>query len=250
MLYCIITNNINVKPVGLGSGSKLLSSLKSRVVYLASSFGIVSTVQRAAQATLQAGWSILLPTANERAQTLSSLLPNAGLETGIISCGQRFMTDLLVWSLMADGGLETALFDALRAEIVELADIDETFDTPTSHSTIPLLHLVKQLLRNGSSLTQLRLQELKSSCKVNHFKATTTPSSNLLMRFQRLLIGKIYTKDSNCLQAAESLLKKYLYQISSHVTDTLNLAHEVAMINPKNFLHVVQILKGDIIGKF
>lgn len=160
-----------MKSVGLGSGSKLLGSLKSRVVYLASSFGIVSTVQKAAQATLQASWSILLPTANERAQTLSSLLPNAGefpfnsgiidhvfdlilnksfylgIETAVISCGQRFMTDLLVWSLMADGGLETALFDALRAEIVELADIDETFDIPTSQTTIPLLHLVKQLLR-------------------------------------------------------------------------------------------------------
>lgn len=183
------------------------------------------------------------------------------------------MTDLLVWSLMADGGLETAIFDALRAEIVELAEIDETFDTPTTHTTIPLLHLVKQLLRyfllprnfqvccrrwlyllmsyrNGSSLTQMRLQELKTSCKVNHVKGTTTPSSNLLMRFQRLLIGKIYARDSNCLQAAESLLKKYLHQIGTHVTETLNLAHEVAMVNPKNFMHVVQILKGDVVGKF
>lgn len=70
------------------------------------------------------------------------------------------------------------------------------------------------------------------------------------MRFQRLLIGKIYTKDNNCLQAAESLLKKYLCQISAHVTETLNLAHEVVMINPKNFMHVIQILKGDIVGKF
>ncbi|KAK9747387.1 hypothetical protein QE152_g5317 [Popillia japonica] len=191
ILYCIIANNLNVKSIGLASGSKLLGSLKSRVVYLASSVGIVSTVQRAAQATLQAGWSILLPTANERAQTLSSLLPNTSLETGgLISC-------------------ETALFDALRSEIVELADIDETFDTPTSQTTIPLLHLIKQLLRNGSSLTQLRLQELKSSCKVNYSKSTTTPSCNLLMRFQRLLIGKIYTKvqvyDDSKLQPADAL---------------------------------------------
>lgn len=57
------------------------------------------------------------------------------------------MTDLLVWSLMADGGLETALLEALRVEIIELADTDETFEMSPSHITIPLLHLVKQLLR-------------------------------------------------------------------------------------------------------
>lgn len=48
---------------------------------------------------------------------------------------------------MADGGLETALFEALRTEMAELADAEETFEVPTSHTTIPLLHLVKQLLK-------------------------------------------------------------------------------------------------------
>ena len=48
---------------------------------------------------------------------------------------------------MADGGLETALLEALRVEIIELADTDETFEMSPSHITIPLLHLVKQLLR-------------------------------------------------------------------------------------------------------
>lgn len=35
-------------------------------------------LQGAAQATLQTGWSILLPTAEERAKALSSLLPSTG----------------------------------------------------------------------------------------------------------------------------------------------------------------------------
>lgn len=48
---------------------------------------------------------------------------------------------------MADSGLETALCEALRAEITELADAEETFDVPTNQTTIPLLHLVKQLLK-------------------------------------------------------------------------------------------------------
>lgn len=69
------------------------------------------------------------------------------LDGGIISCGHRFMTDLLVWSLMADGGLEMALAEALKSEMSELADVDEAFDVPSSNTTIPLLHLIKQLLK-------------------------------------------------------------------------------------------------------
>lgn len=57
------------------------------------------------------------------------------------------MTDLLVWSLMVDGGLEMALYEALRVEIAELAEADETFEIPTCNTAIPLLHLIKQLLK-------------------------------------------------------------------------------------------------------
>jgi E3 ubiquitin-protein ligase HERC2 len=53
-------------------------SLKQHVVELASNIGVLNTIQSAAQATLQAGWSILLPTADERAKTLSALLPSTG----------------------------------------------------------------------------------------------------------------------------------------------------------------------------
>lgn len=249
-LHTIINNNLEVKSLNLDPGSKLLMSLKSKVIQLATSSNILLTVQEVAQSTLQAGWSILLPTANERAQTLSSLLPNAALEPTQISCGHRFMTDLLVWSLMVDGGLETALLEALRVEIAELADADETFELTATHSAIPLLHLVKQLLRNGSSLTQLKLEEFKRSGKLPQQKALSSPSVSLLQRFQRLLIGKIYGKEADCVQAAESLLRKYLCQLSVHVTETLNLAHQIGVSNSKSFLFVVQILKGDIIGEF
>lgn len=64
--------------LGLGLGSVLLNNLKQTVVVLASNAGVLSTVQAAAQAVLQSGWSVLLPTAEERARALSSLLPNAG----------------------------------------------------------------------------------------------------------------------------------------------------------------------------
>ena len=64
--------------LGLGLGSGLLNNLKQTVVMLASNAGVLNTVQAAAQAVLQSGWSVLLPTAEERARALSSLLPNAG----------------------------------------------------------------------------------------------------------------------------------------------------------------------------
>lgn len=57
----------------------MLNSLKTQVVYLASAANILPTVQNSAQVALQTGWSILLPTANGRARTLSSLLLNTGI---------------------------------------------------------------------------------------------------------------------------------------------------------------------------
>lgn len=67
----MITHNMDSKSVGLGNNSALLASIKQRCVNLASVSGILATIQEAAQAVLQTGWSILLPTANERAKTLS-----------------------------------------------------------------------------------------------------------------------------------------------------------------------------------
>lgn len=43
-----------------------------------------------------------------------------GHDVSIMSPGQRFMTDLLVSSLMADGGLESALEAAIKNEISEI----------------------------------------------------------------------------------------------------------------------------------
>lgn len=77
-LHSIICNNLDPKKVGIGANSKLLNSLKSQVVYLASAANILPTVQYSAQVALQTGWSVLLPTANGRARTLSSLLLNTG----------------------------------------------------------------------------------------------------------------------------------------------------------------------------
>ena len=72
-LHAMITHNMDSKSVGLGNTSTLLNSIKQRCVNLASVSGILVTIQEAAQAVLKTGWSILLPTANERAKTLSGM---------------------------------------------------------------------------------------------------------------------------------------------------------------------------------
>ncbi|XP_030670269.1 E3 ubiquitin-protein ligase HERC2-like isoform X1 [Nomascus leucogenys] len=79
---------------------------------------MLSTVQSAAQAVLQSGWSVLLPTAGKPDRALSALLPCAvsGNEENM-SPGHQFMIDLLVGNFMADGGLESALHAAITAEI-------------------------------------------------------------------------------------------------------------------------------------
>ena len=77
-LHAAISQSEDVECLGLGQGSGLVNSLKQRVVSLASNSGVISTIQMAAQATLQSGWSILLPTAEERARALSTLLANGG----------------------------------------------------------------------------------------------------------------------------------------------------------------------------
>nr|XP_054308273.1 E3 ubiquitin-protein ligase HERC2-like isoform X4 [Pongo pygmaeus] len=120
-LHAAISHQVHPEFLGLGLGSVLLNSLKQTVVTLASSTGVLSTVHSASQAMLQSGWSVLLPTAEKQARALSALLPCAvsGNEVNI-SPGRRFMIDLLVGSLMAAGGLESALHAAITAEIQDI----------------------------------------------------------------------------------------------------------------------------------
>lgn len=82
-LHAAISHQVDPEFLGLGLGSVLLNSLKQTVVALASSAGVLGTVQAAAQAVLQSGWSVLLPTAEERARALSALLPCAGEPGGV-----------------------------------------------------------------------------------------------------------------------------------------------------------------------
>ncbi|XP_065364219.1 probable E3 ubiquitin-protein ligase HERC2 [Calliphora vicina] len=246
-LHALIANGVTPKSVGLSEGSRLLVSLKTRILSLAGGANVLKTMQEAAQWALQVGWSVLLPTASERAQTLTSLLPS---EPGISTAGHRFMTDLLVGSLMAEGGLETALKQAIRLESNDCAD--------NGHN-LPLLHLIKQLLRNNSALTQAKLTQLLlstgivkpeeenpslSSLSILHSQEHSSPSLDLLHRFQRLLFSHIHqSPKTEDLIGAELLLSKYLQSAVSLCIHSLQKAHEIALQGKEG---VADILMTDI----
>ncbi|XP_072258440.1 E3 ubiquitin-protein ligase HERC2 [Pyxicephalus adspersus] len=292
-LHAAISHQVDPECLGLGLGSILLNSLKQTVVTLASNAGVLNTVQSAAQAVLQSGWSVLLPTAEERARALSALLPNAASGNEMtISPGRRFMIDLLVSSLMADGGLECALNTAITAEIQDIEakkeaqkekEIDEQeanvsslhrSSTPldkdlintgiyesAGKQTLPLVQLIQQLLRNIASQTIAKLKDMarriSSSLEQEHFSKERSASMDLLLRFQRLLVSKLYpgssvdqTTNTHApeLLGVGSLLKKYIALLCTHIGDILPVATNIASSTHRHFSEVSRILAGDLTG--
>ena len=187
------------------------------------------------------------------------------------------MADLLVSSLMADGGLELALKTAIKAEISDISDdnkdttttgtnrlITKDCDSKSSFNaaSISLLQLVKQLVRNGTCITQSRFRGLQQQQQARHQdnqkKITNSPSSSLLLRFQRLLIAQMLNCIEKCASGSEtqdqemlgveSLLSKYLCQVCSHVLEIMPTATQLASMSSKHFVMVAGLLKTDIIN--
>ena len=288
-------HNTNLAGLGLKQGSALLSSLKKKVVELASNSGVLETIQFEAQQVLEASWMILLPTADERARALSTLLPSQNTETAGQSVGRKFMTDLLVSSLMADGGLRTALRGAIRMEVKELEEVSEkegsdgTKDKPFGDelmteqaqlesetkraaeastwedrsSTIPLLYLVKQLMKNSSAQALSKLQALNmdlisssiSEDILDSQKTESSPSLKLLIKFQRLLVAELYSSGPDNsgdgeqeLDGVLALLRKYLHYLCCHVLELLPTATATSSLSQRHFLAVSSILDHDLVG--
>jgi hypothetical protein len=126
-LHAMLSHSVDVNCVGLGPNTNLLSSLKQHVVELASNIGVLNTIQSAAQATLQAGWSILLPTADERAKTLSALLPSTG--------NVLFLAE--VWSL-----------DRIMASLIIILDISHCSAYLLKNTTFQKLMLYSSSNKN------------------------------------------------------------------------------------------------------
>lgn len=73
-----VNHDMSPKVTGLSAGSALTLSIQRRVIALATTPSVTATIQRAAQRVLQTGWTVLLPSVEERTRTLLSLLPSAG----------------------------------------------------------------------------------------------------------------------------------------------------------------------------
>ncbi|XP_031814951.1 E3 ubiquitin-protein ligase HERC2 isoform X4 [Sarcophilus harrisii] len=292
-LHAAISHQVDPECLGLGLGSVLLNSLKQTVVTLASNAGVLNTVQSAAQAVLQSGWSVLLPTAEERARALSALLPSAVSGNDMnVSPGRRFMIDLLVGSLMADGGLESALNAAITAEIQDIEakkeaqkekEIDEQeANASTLHrsrtpldkdlintgiyesagkQSLPLVQLIQQLLRNIASQTIAKLKDVArrilSCIEHDQYSQDRSASLDLLLRFQRLLVSKLYPGDSGGqvsnsfspeLLGVGSLLKKYTALLCTHIGDILPVATSIASSSYRHFAEVSRVVDGDLTG--
>ncbi|CAH1776574.1 unnamed protein product, partial [Owenia fusiformis] len=288
-MFAAINQNESLDHLGLSPGGALVTSLRQRVVTLASNSGVLRTIQFAAQNVLKHGWSLLLPTPEERAKALSSLLPSTvSRDVTGLSAGQRFMTNLLVSSLMADGGLETALETTIRLETQGIeekqnkrcaseSDLvgEATNDIKTQDAileveiqneaqhTIPLLQLVQQLLRNSSAYTYQKLNELSKDLNIKKegSESCEATSVDLLLRFQRLLVAKIFQAESSSQEAttptvetdsellgAGILLKKYTMLMCAHVTDILPLATSLASYSSKHFSLVSQTISEDVAG--
>ena len=316
-LLAVRQHGVPLEGLGLGPASPLLSSLKKKVVELASSPGVLDTIQAAAQRVLEAAWMILLPTADERARALSALLPtsqqqqqqagfnNNNLEASA-SSGRKFMTDLLVSSLMADGGLRAALKAAIRMEIKELEEVAEKdrdkpcyseedllteqaqLESETKRAAavstcweddraanIPLLYLVRQLMKNSAAqslacLNALLLSPSSTESTTTTFNAAAvllsanggtaatadSPSLSLLVKFQRLLMAELYMAGGGGGQEEEegelvgllSLLRKYLQHLCSHLLDLLPTATAVAALGQRPFLSAAAVLGQELLG--
>lgn len=192
-----VENDLTGADIGIGVGSDLLGNLKQAVISLATTPGVLPTIQKAAQGALQCGWVYLLPTSEERTAALSDLLPTSPTQSEVPSfssdkagpatgggasgseggapgsSGRRFMLDLLVASLMADGGLEMAVDQGIAYEVEQEENSDRTKKSTSNPGIgvsenlngtggLPLLHLLSQLLLNVSSQTNFRLQSMAS----------------------------------------------------------------------------------------
>lgn len=70
----------------------------------------------------------------------------AGRDVAVMSPGQRFMTDLLVSSLMADGGLQSALDAAVKKEMLEIEEKKVKLMIVPSNICITVNMLIQSLL--------------------------------------------------------------------------------------------------------
>ncbi|KAJ8734224.1 hypothetical protein PYW07_014775 [Mythimna separata] len=245
----------------------------------------------AARRALAAAWPLLLPTPQVRAHHLITLLPQGSAPA---SAGARFMTELLVWSLLGGGGLRDALRNALQAHSTDAynhllldADYDQIdiitgqrglaptttgddADTVTgcteeyqiSNATssdkgasVPLMHLVKHLIRNTSCQTQMQINAIMhgdTSKTEDKGHDTVSPSCDLLIRFQRLLFCEaMWSRGGRSTRGGvRALITQYIELLAEHVQSTLSsFARAVHRADNTQLIALCELVAADIVGR-
>ncbi|XP_041973907.1 probable E3 ubiquitin-protein ligase HERC2 [Aricia agestis] len=247
----------------------------------------------AARRALAAAWPLLLPTPHLRALHLIALLPQGSAPA---SAGARFMTELLVWSLLGGGGLRDALNNALRADSADPyshLQLDDEYDqidivtgqrgTPTTtmsedseavpatcpeeyeisnagpsenSASVPLMHLVKHLISNTTSQTQLHINSIMNgdTNKADELRGhdTVSPSCDLLIRFQRLLFTEAMwcRGGRNTRGGVRSLITQYVTLLSEHTYTTLAcFVRAVFRADNAQLVSLCDVITQDIIGR-
>ncbi|XP_068628740.1 probable E3 ubiquitin-protein ligase HERC2 [Battus philenor] len=247
----------------------------------------------AARRTLAAAWPLLLPTPQQRAQHLIALLPHG---TSPASAGARFMTELLVWSLLGGGGLRDALKNALQVHSTDTYNhlqLDDEYDqvdivtgqcAPQSSinadnvdhaqggcteeyqidnatssengASVPLMHLVKHLIRNTTCQTQMHINAIINgdTSKTDDPKGhdTVSPSCDLLIRFQRLLFCEaMWSRGGrNTRGGVRVLLTQYTALLAEHVQTTLGcFSRAVHRADNQQLVALCDVISADITGR-
>lgn len=110
------------------------------------------------------------------------------------------MVELLVNSLMAEGSLESALDNAIENEIAnhKLSEKDYGTETKDFATTVPILHLTQQLLKSSSAHIRAEFQEMilkPPKLQWPYSPPARTTTVELLLKLQRLLIGKLFVNN-------------------------------------------------------
>ncbi|CAH0405793.1 unnamed protein product [Chilo suppressalis] len=245
----------------------------------------------AARRALAAAWPLLLPTPQIRAQHLIALLPQGSAPA---STGARFMTELLVWSLLGGGGLRDALRNALQSHSIDAynhlqLDVDyDQVDIVTGQrsvqtnngddaepvrgcteeyqinnasitdkgASVPLMHLVKHLIRNTSCQTQMHINGIINgdTTKTDDPKGhdTVSPSCDLLIRFQRLLFCEaMWTRGGRSTRGGvRILITQYTALLADHVQSTLStFSRAVHRADDAQLVALCDVIASDIVGR-
>lgn len=116
--------------------------------------------------------------------------------------GKKFMLELLVNSLMAEGSLESALENAIENEIANHKLSEKEYGTETKDfaTSVPILHLTQQLLKSSSAQVRAEFQEMTlkpPKLQWPYAPPARTTMVELLLKLQRLLMGNLFVKEGS-----------------------------------------------------